>query len=185
MLSRVSNHPPRDSDMTQARHRSVASRPRSLPRCSPAARLAQTPPPAPAPHRRRPSPTTRSPATSASSANTCSAASRRPTTSRRVQGGFDLGHKSGFYAGTWASNISWLSDGNSGAYTARASSGTSTAATSTTLPRRLRLRPRRPLLLLPGHVPDRGFINAEHDRSSTPRSPGSGCSAKYSYSVNN
>ncbi|MEP7183333.1 MAG: TorF family putative porin [Betaproteobacteria bacterium] len=27
-----------------------------------------------------------------------------------VQGGFDLGHKSGFYAGTWASNISWLSD---------------------------------------------------------------------------
>jgi uncharacterized protein (TIGR02001 family) len=29
-----------------------------------------------------------------------------------VQGGFDLGHKSGFYAGTWASNISWISDGN-------------------------------------------------------------------------
>jgi len=29
-----------------------------------------------------------------------------------VQGGFDLGHKSGFYAGTWASNISWLSDSN-------------------------------------------------------------------------
>ena len=29
-----------------------------------------------------------------------------------LQGGFDLGHKSGFYAGTWASNISWLSDGN-------------------------------------------------------------------------
>ena len=27
-----------------------------------------------------------------------------------VQGGFDLGHKSGFYVGTWASNISWLSD---------------------------------------------------------------------------
>src|SRR5262244_3990370 len=27
-----------------------------------------------------------------------------------VQGGFDLGHKSGFYAGTWASNISWISD---------------------------------------------------------------------------
>src|SRR5436190_22836171 len=31
-----------------------------------------------------------------------------------VQGGFDLGHKSGFYAGTWASNISWISDGTSG-----------------------------------------------------------------------
>jgi uncharacterized protein (TIGR02001 family) len=29
-----------------------------------------------------------------------------------IQGGFDLGHKSGFYVGTWASNISWLSDGN-------------------------------------------------------------------------
>lgn len=27
-----------------------------------------------------------------------------------LQGGFDLGHKSGFYAGTWASNVSWLSD---------------------------------------------------------------------------
>jgi uncharacterized protein (TIGR02001 family) len=27
-----------------------------------------------------------------------------------VQGGFDLGHSSGFYAGTWASNISWLQD---------------------------------------------------------------------------
>ncbi len=29
-----------------------------------------------------------------------------------LQGGFDLAHKSGFYLGTWASNISWLSDGN-------------------------------------------------------------------------
>ena len=27
-----------------------------------------------------------------------------------VQGGFDLGHKSGFYVGTWASNVSWISD---------------------------------------------------------------------------
>lgn len=27
-----------------------------------------------------------------------------------VQGGFDLGHKSGFYAGTWGSNISWITD---------------------------------------------------------------------------
>jgi len=27
-----------------------------------------------------------------------------------VQGGFDVAHKSGFYAGTWASNISWISD---------------------------------------------------------------------------
>ena len=27
-----------------------------------------------------------------------------------VQGGFDLGHKSGFYVGTWASNVSWVAD---------------------------------------------------------------------------
>jgi len=27
-----------------------------------------------------------------------------------IQGGFDYAHSSGFYAGTWASNISWLSD---------------------------------------------------------------------------
>jgi len=31
-----------------------------------------------------------------------------------IQGGFDYSHTSGFYAGTWASNISWLRDG--GAY---------------------------------------------------------------------
>ena len=27
-----------------------------------------------------------------------------------LQGGFDLAHKSGLYAGTWASNVSWISD---------------------------------------------------------------------------
>ena len=27
-----------------------------------------------------------------------------------VQGGFDLGHKSGLYAGVWGSNVSWISD---------------------------------------------------------------------------
>lgn len=30
-----------------------------------------------------------------------------------VQGGFDYSHSSGFYAGTWASNISWLTDSSS------------------------------------------------------------------------
>ena len=30
-----------------------------------------------------------------------------------LQGGFDYGHSSGLYAGTWASNISWLRDGGS------------------------------------------------------------------------
>jgi uncharacterized protein (TIGR02001 family) len=29
-----------------------------------------------------------------------------------LQGGFDYGHSSGFYAGVWASNISWLRDGD-------------------------------------------------------------------------
>jgi len=33
-----------------------------------------------------------------------------------IQGGFDYSHSSGFYAGTWASNISWLRD--AGAYSA-------------------------------------------------------------------
>ena len=33
-----------------------------------------------------------------------------------LQGGFDYSHSSGFYAGTWGSNISWLRDG--GAYSA-------------------------------------------------------------------
>jgi len=28
-----------------------------------------------------------------------------------IQGGFDYSHESGFYAGIWASNISWISDG--------------------------------------------------------------------------
>src|SRR5471030_2366862 len=30
-----------------------------------------------------------------------------------AQGGFDFAHESGFYAGTWASNISWLKEGAS------------------------------------------------------------------------
>jgi len=31
-----------------------------------------------------------------------------------IQGGLDLAHKSGFYVGTWASNVSWISDSTSG-----------------------------------------------------------------------
>lgn len=31
-----------------------------------------------------------------------------------VQGGFDYAHSSGFYAGTWLSNISWFTDQNAG-----------------------------------------------------------------------
>lgn len=32
-----------------------------------------------------------------------------------IQGGFDYSHSSGFYIGTWASNITWISDAVSGA----------------------------------------------------------------------
>lgn len=32
-----------------------------------------------------------------------------------LQGGFDYGHASGFYLGTWASNVSWISDATAGA----------------------------------------------------------------------
>ena len=39
-----------------------------------------------------------------------------------VQGGFDLGHKSGFYVGTWASNISWISTDIRSPHRRRASS---------------------------------------------------------------
>lgn len=38
-----------------------------------------------------------------------------------IQGGFDYSHASGFYAGTWASNISWLRDGVPPAYQAAGS----------------------------------------------------------------
>ena len=31
-----------------------------------------------------------------------------------MQGGFDYAHSSGFYAGTWLSNISWFTDQNAG-----------------------------------------------------------------------
>jgi uncharacterized protein (TIGR02001 family) len=34
-----------------------------------------------------------------------------------LQGGFDYSHASGFYAGTWASNISWLRDATPSSYT--------------------------------------------------------------------
>jgi uncharacterized protein (TIGR02001 family) len=33
-----------------------------------------------------------------------------------IQGGFDYSHASGFYLGTWASNVSWVSEGITGGY---------------------------------------------------------------------
>ena len=38
-----------------------------------------------------------------------------------LQGGFDYAHSSGLYAGTWASNISWLRDGTPPAYSSAGS----------------------------------------------------------------
>ena len=38
-----------------------------------------------------------------------------------LQGGFDYGHSSGLYVGTWASNISWLRDAVPSSYTSGAS----------------------------------------------------------------
>ncbi len=38
-----------------------------------------------------------------------------------VQGGFDLAHKSGFYAGTWASNVNWIADAVAPPYSVSAS----------------------------------------------------------------
>src|SRR5258705_1804060 len=38
-----------------------------------------------------------------------------------VQGGFDHAHASGFYAGTWGSNISWLTDPTPPAYSSAGS----------------------------------------------------------------
>src|SRR5574341_1330912 len=40
-----------------------------------------------------------------------------------LQGGFDYSHSSGFYAGIWGSNISWLADGNQVAGSSCATSG--------------------------------------------------------------
>jgi uncharacterized protein (TIGR02001 family) len=38
-----------------------------------------------------------------------------------VQGGFDIAHKNGFYVGTWASNVSWISDAVPAPYSVSAS----------------------------------------------------------------
>ncbi len=40
-----------------------------------------------------------------------------------IQGGFDYGHASGFYAGAWGSSISWLSDAGVGSGTGVANAG--------------------------------------------------------------
>ena len=124
--------------------------------------LAQTPPPRRPRRRRPPSPTGRSPATSACTASTCSAASRRPTRSRRS--------RAASTSGTRAASTS--------ARGRRTSRGCPTA--TPTSPRRLEwdfyggykwslpadfvARPRRPLLLVPGHLPV-GLHQAQHDRA--------------------
>ena len=133
--------------------------------------------------------TGRSPATSASSASTCSAASTQTNEKPAVQGGFDLGHKSGFYVGTWASNVSWISDLVHPPNSVSASIGVGLLRRLQGKPAcGLRLRPGRPLLLLvSGQLRQRAerLHEARHDRSSTPALTWKFLSAKYSYSVNN
>ncbi len=53
---------------------------------------------------------TRSPATSASSVEYIFRGISQTAGKPAVQGGFDYTHSSGFYLGTWASNVSWLED---------------------------------------------------------------------------
>ena len=62
-------------------------------------------------HRRHRRPTTTLPGTSDSTANTYSADSPRPTATPRSRAVSTTRIRAGFYAGTWASNISWLRDG--------------------------------------------------------------------------
>ena len=79
-----------------------------------------------------------------------------------VQGGFDLGHKSGFYAGTWASNISWISDGNPDVI--RQPRMGLLRRLQVDAAAGLRRRPRRPVLLVPRQLSAR-LHEAEHDRA--------------------
>ena len=119
------------------------------------------PPPRHLPHR-PPNPTAPSPATSGSSANTCSAASRRRTKSLRSRAASTWAHKSGFYVGTWASNVSWISRRQSrrvGQPRMGLLRRLQVGAAG-----RLRARPGRPLLLLPGQLSER-LHEAEHDRT--------------------
>jgi uncharacterized protein (TIGR02001 family) len=48
-----------------------------------------------------------------------------------IQGGFDYSHASGFYAGTWLSNISWFTDQNAGVKSAPQALSSPTAAQNT------------------------------------------------------
>ena len=72
--------------------------------------LAQTPPPAPAAPAAPPAPDNTFTANVALYSQYIfrglTQTDRRPA----IQGGFDYAHSSGFYAGAWGSNISWISD---------------------------------------------------------------------------
>ncbi len=89
-----------------------------------------------------------------------------------VQGGFDLGHKSGFYAGTWASNVSWIADG----YFSPPNPPPAPSASMEwdfyggykgSLPADFALRPRRAVLLVPRQA-TRAASPSRTRRSSTP-----------------
>jgi uncharacterized protein (TIGR02001 family) len=90
-----------------------------------------------------------------------------------VQGGFDYAHASGFYAGTWASNISWLEDFQ--AYNRSSLEWDFYGGYKNTVPGtgRLELR-RRPLLLLLPRQAEPEHLLGQYRSSSTARSAGSG-----------
>src|ERR1043165_6505878 len=77
----------------------------------PAAVLAQTPPPAPAPAA-PPAPDYTLTANVGLFSEYIFRGISQTGGKPAVQGGFDWTHSSGFYFGTWASNISWLEDFN-------------------------------------------------------------------------
>ena len=113
---------------------------------------------APKPSRASPS---RSPATSASTASTCSAGSRRPTASRRSRAGSTSRTRAASTRARGASNISWLHD--AGVVDARREPRMGLLRRlQVRVQRRLGNRRRRSLLLLPGQLP-RGRDESEHD----------------------
>lgn len=72
--------------------------------------FAQTPPPAPAPAPAPPPPDNTVTANIGLFSQYIFRGIKQTGGQPAVQGGFDWAHVSGFYAGTWASNISWLED---------------------------------------------------------------------------
>ena len=103
-----------------------------------------------------------------------------------VQGGFDLGHKSGFYVGTWASNVSWISDLVPPRQRLREHGMGLLRRLQGEPARRFRLRPRRPLLLVPRRLQQRaGGYTKPNTTELYAALTWKFLSLKYSWSANN